>query len=158
MTKVTYRTLKHGEPIPVGEPGRYRDAAGYAILRWKVAPSTYVECKEHRFVLGVPPDHFHVHHKDGNKANNDPGNLELLTHSQHSAEHQPRTWDIAQAARLYGAGLSLPDLGRIDGVHCTNILRGFQKSGVARRPSPKDQNACKNGHAFTPENTYYYRQ
>jgi len=30
-----------------------------------------------------------VHHKDGNKRNNDPGNLQLMTQSAHIQEHLP---------------------------------------------------------------------
>ena len=30
----------------------------------------------------------HVHHKDGDKLNNDMSNLELLTHAQHNREHR----------------------------------------------------------------------
>lgn len=45
----------------------------------------------HRMVyednFGVIPNGMHVHHKDGNEANNSPENLELLTPSQHANEH-----------------------------------------------------------------------
>lgn len=29
----------------------------------------------------------HVHHADGDKTNNDPSNLEIMSHSQHSSLH-----------------------------------------------------------------------
>lgn len=45
----------------------------------------------HRLVyednFGKIPKGMHVHHKDGNEANNSPDNLELLTPKEHSNEH-----------------------------------------------------------------------
>lgn len=47
--------------------------------------------RAHRYVYelanGPIPDGFHVHHKDENKANNSPDNLELKTHSDHATHH-----------------------------------------------------------------------
>lgn len=45
----------------------------------------------HRYVyeteVGVIPDGYDIHHKDGNKANNDLNNLELLTKKEHRQAH-----------------------------------------------------------------------
>jgi hypothetical protein len=45
----------------------------------------------HRFAYetehGVVPDGFHVHHKDGNRANNDLSNLLLMSASEHARHH-----------------------------------------------------------------------
>lgn len=54
------------------------------------------EVLEHRHVMsqivGRPlRSDEHVHHKNHNKADNRPENLELLTHSEHSALHASRT-------------------------------------------------------------------
>jgi hypothetical protein len=38
---------------------------------------------KHRKIHPAPPGH-DVHHKDGNKDNNDPMNLEDMPHAQHS--------------------------------------------------------------------------
>lgn len=47
--------------------------------------------RAHRYAYekanGPIPDGFHVHHRDENKANNDPENLELLPHSDHASHH-----------------------------------------------------------------------
>lgn len=48
--------------------------------------------KQHRFVMECAIGRLlrrdeDVHHKDGNKANNDIGNLELLDHGDHTREH-----------------------------------------------------------------------
>lgn len=37
---------------------------------------------------GAMPKGYHLHHKDGNPLNNDPGNLELLTVSAHIKHHK----------------------------------------------------------------------
>lgn len=34
----------------------------------------------------IPPDH-DIHHRDGNKRNNAIGNLELISHGEHSSRH-----------------------------------------------------------------------
>jgi len=88
-----YRTLKHGDPIPPGEPWRVTTIDGYVLLRWKVGPGEYVECREHRLVAGLPVGKV-VHHRNGDPADNRPENLEVLDSSEHSSRHaavQPRT-------------------------------------------------------------------
>lgn len=45
---------------------------------------------------GPIPEGFHVHHKDGDKTNNEISNLELLSDSMHAREHNDsnpsQTW------------------------------------------------------------------
>jgi 5-methylcytosine-specific restriction endonuclease McrA len=54
-----------------------------------VAPATYVEVYEHRLALGVPAGE--VHHRDHDKGNNGPDNLEVLTKVEHALEHGRET-------------------------------------------------------------------
>lgn len=79
------RTLRPGDPVPAGEPRRYLSRDGYMRLRWLVGPDQYVEVYEHRLVAGLPEGH--VHHKDHNKLNNDPANLEVLDIVEHARHH-----------------------------------------------------------------------
>lgn len=83
----TTRTLKPGEPIPEGSPGRYLSDRGYVRLRWRVAPSTYIEVYEHRLNAGLPEPHLHVHHINGYKNDNRPSNLLVLTATDHQKLH-----------------------------------------------------------------------
>lgn len=46
----------------------------------------YVEAYEHRVVMGNPAG-MQVHHRDGNKANNHPSNLELVDIVEHAKHH-----------------------------------------------------------------------
>jgi len=78
-----------GKPKPYMETDRRRmiNNHGYALIR--VAPSKWV--MEHRYVmeqrLGRPLEKDErIHHKDGNRLNNTPENLELWLHSHPSGQ------------------------------------------------------------------------
>lgn len=59
----------------------------------------------------------HVHHKDGNRANNALSNLEVLTRSQHGKEHHGVSDSTrAEVRRLYAAGVEIADIKRSTGV------------------------------------------
>jgi hypothetical protein len=90
---------RSGDNSPFWRGGRYIDLHGYVMLYMPdnraAGGSGYVA--EHRVVmeraLGHPiPDGMHVHHIDGNKANNELENLALMSRSEHRAlhmKHQP---------------------------------------------------------------------
>src|SRR5258707_5551616 len=82
----TIRTLRADEPIPAGEPRRYKDGRGYVRLRWLVGHAEYVEEYEHRLVAGRPDAE--VHHLNGNKADNGRENLLILTKEERSEERR----------------------------------------------------------------------
>jgi hypothetical protein len=133
---VSIRQIEPGEAVPLASPRRYKNAQGYVRLRWRVGGCEYVECYEHRVVNGIVTDAEHVHHVNGNRADNRPENLKALQASEHARHHNRITWDVSEAARLYGDGWSLPKLGRKYGVHSSVILRGFQRRGIPTRPRP----------------------
>lgn len=61
-------------PLATGNSGRvllHRHIASIALGRWLTSSE-------------------HVHHIDGNKLNNDPSNLEVMTASEHSSIHYPK--------------------------------------------------------------------
>jgi hypothetical protein len=78
-----------GEKHPLWK-GFHLDKDGYKLLYLPDHPlankNGYV--REHRAnVIEAIPNEFIVHHKDGNKRNNDPDNLEVLSRSEHMRLH-----------------------------------------------------------------------
>lgn len=67
----------------------WKNSKGYIEGRIWLEDGTQIRVKQHRFVaegvIGRPlrADE-DVHHKDGNKSNNDPSNLEIISHSDHT--------------------------------------------------------------------------
>lgn len=119
------RYLKPNEPIPSGEPRRYKSPSGYVRLRWKVGKREYIECLEHRLVMGVPDAH--VHHKNEIRDDNRPENLEVLSPSLHQAEH--REIDTARASELHESGASIPQIARLFGRNHAAIFRAMKRDG-----------------------------
>lgn len=135
MSKVVIRKLDDSEAVPAGEPRRYLDGRGYIRLRWRVAPGQYVECYEHRLVAGRPPSGAAVHHKNGVKYDNRPCNLEVLTPAEHAAHHaSERRLDDAEVARLYGEGLTQPEVADALGCNPGAVSRSLARSGAEVRP------------------------
>lgn len=156
----TIRTLRQDEPIPAGEPKRYTDGRGYIRLRWLVGTQTYVEEYEHRVVMGRPLND--VHHINGDKADNRPENLVVLSKREHSELHERQAKDanpirgiktrtllaqsrtIAREQRVaamradYEAGMTTPQIAAKYGVHNSNVSRALRKTGTRMRPPAID--------------------
>jgi hypothetical protein len=96
----------------VGKNHHLADVRGYAYEHRIVAEETIGR----RLVPGE-----HVHHKDGNKGNNDPANLEVLTAHEHGAAHRTR------AGRLRNPGEPNPTVACLCG--CRARFRRFDSEG-----------------------------
>lgn len=62
---------------------------------------TFTNCKsesEHRFIYrklnGTIPNDYDIHHLDGNHYNNNPSNLECISHSEHSTHRDNEKWTM----------------------------------------------------------------
>lgn len=100
-------------------------AAGHPVAdRWGWA-------YEHRLVAwsahGPFPLSRQVHHRNGDKLDNRPENLEVLAPAQHRAEH--RQIDDAEMRRRYEAGESTTDLAAATGFNAAAIYRSILRGG-----------------------------
>lgn len=158
------RSLRPDEPLPEGEPRRYRSAEGYVRLRWRVGPDRYVEEYEHRVVAGRPHPRFDVHHLNGDKADNRPENLEVVERGEHAARHgrqrgrayapyrsrqaqdkaeraearrQARAERRERIRHLYEQeGLSTVDIGRMLSLDASTVSRELRAAGGHGRSGP----------------------
>lgn len=160
----TTRSLRWDEPLPEGEPRRYRDGRGYIRLRWLVDTQVYVEEYEHRLVAGRPHPRYDVHHVNGDKTDNSPENLQVLTREEHAALHgedRERSYapyrsraakekaERAEANRhrrderrvrirlLYEQeGLSTVEIGRMLSLDSSTVSRELRAAGGKGRTGP----------------------
>jgi hypothetical protein len=101
-------------------PGHeYANAAGIVYL--------------HRYLKSIElgywiPSEFHVHHKDGNKENNNISNLELLSSSDHGKLHA-KTLDIKQCLYCFKSFAPLKESSKFCSTECySNSRKTFEVS------------------------------
>jgi hypothetical protein len=78
----------------------------------------------HRVVVGAKKG-FIVHHKDGNKLNNSPENLEVMTQSEHCRSHAPHLvrWGPPVSTTCLICGIS----GRLRRGYCNKHYQWMRK-------------------------------
>lgn len=97
-----------------------------------------------------------VHHVDGDKANNDPTNLRVMSPADHTRLHQDqyrsagrftgkarnreraarraaREAEWERRAAMYRDGMSTVEIGHAVGLDPSNVLRGLARRGVSLR-------------------------
>ncbi|KKN75624.1 hypothetical protein LCGC14_0378620 [marine sediment metagenome] len=122
---MSIRQLQPNEPIPKGEPRRYKNAAGYIRLRWSTKDGNYIEAYEHRVVTGAGP-RMQVHHRNHDKSDNRLENLEILTSTAHGKTH--RRINDSEIATMYASGLSIPAIHQRTGWDMGALSRSLKRS------------------------------
>lgn len=77
------------------------------VHRWVAYNQVYKKNKEK---YDRPFSDYQIHHKDGNKTNNDPDNLELITNFQHNIKHNKfdsEEWLIIKSLGIIICGVVL---------------------------------------------------
>lgn len=81
---------------PKGNPAKYVDSNGYERNTFKHSNLTHRQVAyrelylKHKDKYPLPFSKYQVHHKDKNKLNNHPDNLDLFTQEEHEAIHNRR--------------------------------------------------------------------
>ena len=71
-----------------------------------------------------------VHHKDEDKRNNDPTNLDILSTHDHALAHPQIKWDIDQAKQLAASGATIPQISDALGVRYEAVRSAFSVRGI----------------------------
>lgn len=127
------RQLRTGSPAGRPRP-ELIEWRGYLARRLPVHPLADAQgyVLEHRRVaweaFGPFPRDHHVHHVNGDRMDNRPENLEVLTAAAHGREHF--TIDRSEVFRLRAAGLTLRQIGAAVGTDSGNVHR-ILKTAVA---------------------------
>ena len=109
----------------------------------------------HRLVLlafvGPCPDGMVCCHNDGNKQNNHVSNLRWDTQAS-NIQDTVRHGTHAHARKTHCPhGHPYDEGSRV----CSECRRGWLKKNYWAKRAKNPPNHCRNGHEFTPENTYY---
>ena len=75
------------EKIAYGGETYYLNSRGYFWRPLKISGSVYLHNRVYVDQYGAIPKGHHVHHKDGDKRNNDISNLECLSPFEHKSAH-----------------------------------------------------------------------
>jgi transposase-like protein len=125
---------------PANYIGKRSDGYGYVLVHAPDHPSADKHgcVREHRLVMeNIAGRRLKrnelVHHKDGNKSNNSPENLEIMENPDHTKHHNPRT----------GTGL-----GVIECAECHQTVNHFAK-GMCKKCHQKI--AARNRYRNNPE-------
>lgn len=88
-----------GDSNPAWKGGRRQRSDGYWMVRIDGADRLEHRVRMERHIGRALRDDEIVHHKDGDKSNNDPSNLEIMSQSEHARHHAP-----GMHAARYGHG------------------------------------------------------
>jgi hypothetical protein len=130
-----------GDNNPNWKGGRRLHSKGYIEIYFRehprAQPNGYV--LEHILVMEKKlgrslADHELVHHKDENKTNNHPDNLELMPRADHTRHHHPykdRFIDLDEATEMFKAGKTAAEVAKHFGVSDRKaVYRAFHREGA----------------------------
>jgi hypothetical protein len=137
--RFSVRFLLPGEPIPDAPFRRAQSGHGYVRRIYRLDVGLYVQCYEHRAILGASHGE-EVHHENGLKTDNRPANLQVLDGRDHRMLH--RTVDRAQVCALYREGLSAQAVGLAVGCNPRTVLNILHASGESVRPARRYSTAA----------------
>lgn len=140
------RWQKYGDPLGVATRPTRTVYRGYVRIKAPGHPEAGVNnwALEHRVVahdtFGPIPEGFHVHHRNHDKQDNRPENLQVLASKAHAVEHglERRSFDRAEAVHLYvDEGLTTVEIADRFNTESSAVYRALAKAGVEFR-SPTD--------------------
>lgn len=137
------RWRKYGDPLGAAAPRTraVKKTTGYVRVKRTGHPEAdaWGWALEHRVVAhdtwGPIPAGFHVHHKNHDRTDNRPENLEVVSPSEHGRRH--RETDHARIAALYLDGMTTIEVAAVEGINPATVSRILASQGVPTRPMPK---------------------